>query len=50
MTEFIIIKLSYNLSFHAGLGFIGKYLKSIKLNSVLDPTHHYAHPDATSRR
>lgn len=36
MTEFLIKKLPYNLSSHAGLAFIGKYLKSIKLNTVLD--------------
>ena len=36
MTEFLIKKLPYNLSSHAGLAFIDKYLKSIKLNSVLD--------------
>ena len=36
MTEFLIKRLPYDLSSHAGLAFIGKYLKSIKLNTVLD--------------
>ncbi len=37
MTEFIIKKLSYELSSHAGLAFVGKYLKGIKFNSLVDP-------------
>lgn len=36
MTDFIIKKLPYDLSSHAGLAFIGKYLKSIKVNSLID--------------
>ena len=36
MTEFIIKKLSYELSSHAGLVFVGKYLKGIKFNSLVD--------------
>jgi len=36
MTDFIIKKLPYDLSSHAGLAFIGKYLKSINLNSLID--------------
>ena len=36
MTDFIIKKLPYDLSSHAGLAFIGKYLKSIKINSLID--------------
>jgi len=36
MTEFIIKKLPYDLSSHAGLAFVGKYLKRIKLNSLVD--------------
>ena len=37
ITEFIIKKLSYELSSHAGLAFVGKYLKGIKFNSLVDP-------------
>jgi len=36
MTDFIIKKLPYDLSSHAGLAFIGKYLKSININSLID--------------
>lgn len=36
MTEFIIKKLPYDLSSHAGLTFVGKYLKRIKFNSLVD--------------
>jgi len=36
MTDFIIKKLPYDLSTHAGLAFVGKYLKSIKINSLID--------------
>ncbi len=35
MTDFVIKKLPYDLSSHAGLVFIGKYLKSIKINSLI---------------
>lgn len=37
MTDFIIKKLPYDLSSHAGLAFVGKYLKRINLNSLVDP-------------
>ncbi len=37
MTDFIIKKLPYDLSSHAGLALVGKYLKRIKLNSLVDP-------------
>ena len=36
-TEFIIKKLPYDLSSHAGLGFVGKYLKRININTLVDP-------------
>lgn len=36
MTDFIIKKLPYDLSSHKRLAFIGKYLKSIKINSLID--------------
>ena len=36
MTGFFIKKLPYDLSSHAGLAFVGKYLKSIKVNSLID--------------
>jgi hypothetical protein len=35
MTDFIIKKLPYDLSSHSGLAFVGKYLKSIKFNSLI---------------
>ena len=37
MTDFIIKKLPYDLSSHAGLALIGKYLKRININSMIDP-------------
>jgi hypothetical protein len=37
MTDFIIKKPSYDRSFHAGLALIGKYLKRININSLIDP-------------
>ncbi len=37
MTDFIIKKLPYDLSSHAGLALIGKYLKRINVNSLIDP-------------
>lgn len=37
MPEFIIKQLPYDLSQHAGLALIGKYLKRININSLLDP-------------
>jgi len=38
MTDFIIEKLRYDLSSHAGLALIGKYLKRININYLIDPT------------
>jgi hypothetical protein len=37
MTDFVIKKLPYDLSSHAGLALIGKYLKRININSMIDP-------------
>ena len=37
MTDFIIKKLPYDLSSHAGLAMIGKYLKRINIDSLIDP-------------
>ena len=37
MTDFIIKKLPYDLSSHAGLALIGKYLKRINIDSIIDP-------------
>lgn len=37
MTDFIIKKLPYDLSSHAGLAFIGKYLKRVNVNALIDP-------------
>jgi hypothetical protein len=37
MTDFIVKKLPYALSSHAGLALIGKHLKRIKTNAVIDP-------------
>ena len=37
MTEFVIKKLPYDLSSHAGLAFIGKYLKRVNVNALIDP-------------
>ena len=37
MTDLIIKKLPYDLSSHAGLAFVGKYLKRINLNALVDP-------------
>ena len=37
MTDFIIRKLPYDLSSHAGLVFIGKYLKRVNVNCLIDP-------------
>ena len=37
MTDFIIKKLPYDLSSHVGLAFVGKYLKRINLNALVDP-------------
>lgn len=36
MTEFIIKKLPYDLSSNAGLALVGKYLKALKLNALVD--------------
>ena len=37
MTDFVIKQLPYDLSHQAGLALIGKYLKRINLNAVVDP-------------
>jgi hypothetical protein len=37
MTDFLIKKLPYDLSSHAGLAFIGKYLRRINVNALIDP-------------
>ena len=37
MTDFFINKLPYDLSSHAGLAFIGKYLKRVNVNALIDP-------------
>ena len=37
MTDFIIKQLPYDLSNQAGLALIGKYLKRINLNALVDP-------------
>ena len=37
MTDFIIKKLPYDLSSHAGLAFVGKYLKRVNVNALIDP-------------
>ncbi len=37
MTDAIIKKLPYDLSSHAGLAFVGKYLTQINFNSTIDP-------------
>jgi len=37
MPDFIIKQLPYDLSQHAGLALIGKYLKRINLNAMVDP-------------
>ncbi len=38
MTDFLIKKLPYDLSSHAGLALVGKYLAHINLNALVDPT------------
>ena len=37
MTDFIIEKLPYDLSLHVGLAFIGKYLRRVNVNALIDP-------------
>jgi hypothetical protein len=37
MTDFLIKRLPYDLSSHAGLALIGQYLKRINLNALIDP-------------
>jgi hypothetical protein len=37
MTDFVIKKLHYDLSSHAGLAFVGKYLKRVNVNALIDP-------------
>jgi hypothetical protein len=36
MADFIIKKLLYDLSSHAGLAFVGKYLKRVNVNALID--------------
>lgn len=36
MTDFVIKNLPYDLSSHAGLAFIGKYLKRVNVNARID--------------
>jgi hypothetical protein len=36
MTDFIIKQLKYDLSSHAGLAMVGKYLASTKFNTLVD--------------
>jgi hypothetical protein len=38
MTDFIIKQLPYDLSNQVGLALIGKYLKRINFNGLVDPT------------
>jgi hypothetical protein len=37
MNDFIIKELPYYLRSHAGLAFIGKYLKRVNVNALIDP-------------
>jgi hypothetical protein len=37
MTDFVIKQLPYDLSNQAGLALIGKYLKRININALVDP-------------
>jgi len=37
MTDFLIKRLPYDLSSHAGPALIGKYLKRININALIDP-------------
>jgi len=37
ITHFLIKKLPYDLSSHARLAFIGKYLKRVNVNALIDP-------------
>jgi hypothetical protein len=37
MSEFLVKQLPYDLSGQAGLVLIGKYLKRINLNALVDP-------------
>ena len=37
MTDFLIKRLSYDLSSHAGLALVGKYFKRININALIDP-------------
>ena len=37
MTDFIIKKLPYDLSSHAGLALVGRHLKRININALIDP-------------
>ena len=38
MTDFILKQLPYDLSHQAGLALIGKYLKRINFNGLVDPS------------
>jgi len=37
MTDFVVKKLPYDLSSHAGLALIEKYLKRFNIKSLIDP-------------
>lgn len=37
MTDFLIKKQPYDVSSHVGLAFIGKYLRRINVNALIDP-------------
>lgn len=39
MTDFIIKKLPYDLRSHAGLAFVGKYLRGVNINALVDPAY-----------
>ena len=38
MSEFVFKELPYDLSNQAGLALVGKYLKRININGLVDPT------------
>jgi hypothetical protein len=54
MTDFIIKPLPYDLSNQAGLALIGKYLKRINFNALVDPislyTSHPINPNSRTNR
>jgi hypothetical protein len=39
MTDFIIKQLKYDLSSHAGLAFVGKYLARTNMAGLIDPAY-----------